>query len=188
MKTILPIVTLVLLYSQWCTANKTASTDIVLAQPKKLTLYNLAVKRMMSIWDNLTGKGSTESFIGRCFGAARKLKMMMPLIIFKLGVIVTILMFLTIFSMKSLGLLLFLVMLNVGGIASKLTLLLKHGVGGGHTPPQNVHFHIHPGKDGFHTAPSGPWDRTDDMDSSEKYNLYNKLLKNTNYNLLYNSR
>lgn len=70
----------------------------------------------------------------------------MPLIIFKLGVIVTIVTFLTIFSLKSLGLLLTLLFFNITGAFSKFAYLLKsdntakHHL---HTPPQTVHFHLH---------------------------------------------
>lgn len=69
----------------------------------------------------------------------------MPLIIFKLGVIVTIVTFLTIFSLKSIGLLLTLLFFNITGAFSKFAYLLK-GEGAlkhHHTPPQTVHFHLH---------------------------------------------
>lgn len=70
----------------------------------------------------------------------------MPLIIFKLGVIVTIVTFLTVFSLKSLGILLTLLFFNITGAFSKFAYLLKsdHTPKHHHTsPPQTVHFHLH---------------------------------------------
>ncbi|CAH0552076.1 unnamed protein product [Brassicogethes aeneus] len=190
MKNILLVIMLVILSCQWCSANNlNYATKVSIIQPKKLTIYDIAARRIISVWDAVIGRNNNEGIIGRCFGMARKLKMLMPLMIFKLGVIVTILVFLTIFSLKSLALLVGLIVMNVGGIASKFA-LLKHD-SGGHSPPQNVHFHIHPGKDGnFHSAPSAPWDRMEDegsFESTGSSNLYNKLLRNPNFksNLIY---
>lgn len=88
----------------------------------------------------------------------------MPLIIFKLGVIVTIVSFLAIFSMKTIGLLITLLIFNITGVFSKFAYLLKHDDKPKHlhSPPQTVHFHLHNKEEGggygiqhHYTGPSG---------------------------------
>lgn len=107
----------------------------------------------------------------------------MPLIIFKLGVILTIVAFLAVFALKGLGLLITLLMLNVGGFFSKLA-LLKHDDSKHIAPPQTVHFHVHnkKGAEEYHHHPvsysSDGWsDKSgmNDYDKAEMYNLYQRL-------------
>lgn len=106
-------------------------------------------------------------FAGRCFGVARQIKFAMPIILVKLGVIVTILVFLTIFSLKTMGLILVMFMFGASSAFAKLALWKTESA---HhlQKPQNVHFHIHQGKHGqYDFAPAAsPWERT----SSENLN------------------
>lgn len=109
--------------------------------------------------------------------------MAMPLIIFKLGVILTIVAFLAVFALKGLGLLVTLLMLNVGGFFSKLA-LLKHDEPKHIAPPQTVHFHLH-NKKGYeeyhHPVGYGGSDGWSDksgineFDKAELYNMYKRL-------------
>ncbi|KAJ8957658.1 hypothetical protein NQ318_017550 [Aromia moschata] len=136
---------------------------------------------LQSLWARLTGEENKDTFIGRCFGVARKLKFVMPMIIFKLGVIVTTLAFLTIFSLKSLSLLGLLLLINVSGAISKIAAALGGHQNGG-KPPQTVHFHVHQDKEGPHFVGHGWDDRLgqsgsgEDFTNSDYYNLYYKLL------------
>lgn len=131
---------------------------------------------------------------GRCIGAAKGLKVAMPLIIFKLGVIVTIVAFLAIFSLKSIGLLVTLLIFNITGAFSKLALFFKHDDAPSkhHAPPQTVHFHVHNKGEGaygvqHHSGPPeylGGWSERNavsmganvsDLDRIELENLYRRL-------------
>lgn len=96
--------------------------------------------------------------------------------------------FLTIFSLKALGLLGLLLIINTAGAAAKVATALAHKK---EEKPQTVHFHIHKGQDGpyhiGHSAPGAWADRVDkssasveylsNSDTSDRYNLYEKLLK-----------
>lgn len=136
----------------------------------------------------------SSGFSGRCIGAAKGLKVAMPLIIFKLGVIVTIVAFLAVFSLKSIALLITLLIFNITGAFSKLAFLFKHDESTKHhAPPQTVHFHVHNKKDGTygvqhqHSGPGeyiGGWSDRDslsmganpsDLDRLELQNLYRRL-------------
>lgn len=98
---------------------------------------------------------TTRGFVERCFGVARRLKFAMPIILIKLGVIVTILGFLTIFALKSLGLLVTLFIFNTSALATKIAMWKNMALPYRQTQPQNVHFHIHPGKESpFVLAPT----------------------------------
>ena len=100
--------------------------------------------------------------LGRCLGAARKLKFIMPFLIFKLGVIVTTLGFLTLFSVKGLGILLLLLLINTGGIVSKFAILKSQLLSNSHetapkeiylprpAPSPQVHLHVHKDPDGHY--------------------------------------
>lgn len=103
------------------------------------------------------------------------------MIVFKLGVIVTILAFLTIFSLKSLGLLLLLVMLNSSGLAAKLTYAKQSSK---HVArPQDVHFHVHSKdfyRDGHYHSHSDydhGWYDKNDVGDTEYESLEDRLKK-----------
>lgn len=113
----------------------------------------------------------------------------MPLILFVLGVIVTVLGFLTIFSLKTLGLLGLLLMLNVSGAVSKLAVAFSGKHEKSWSQPQNVHLHVHQTKDGKyelgHSAPGGWEDRLgkygssgEEVDNVETNSLYDKIYLN----------
>ena len=117
--------------------------------------------------------------------------MLIPLLTFLLGAIVITLKFLTIFSLKSLALLVGIFVLNVGGLVSKLTWFKSQNQEVYHHPPQNIHFHVDNEKQhhyvGSHSGPGyeehGWEDRINERLSkttslSEKLellNLYNRL-------------
>ncbi|XP_068894959.1 uncharacterized protein [Tenebrio molitor] len=144
MKTYILLVTLlIIIFCHWSSASATG-----MEQRKTSVIARLLSRRLKDLWSWIRNKGEVkDTFVGRCFGVARRLKFAMPMIIFKLGVIVTILAFLTIFSLKSLALLIVLVMINSGGLAAKWA-HAKHDTKQW-SPPQNVHLHVH-SKDGHH--------------------------------------
>lgn len=84
-------------------------------------------------------------FLGRCIGVAKKIKQLLPFLVFKLGAIMTLLGFLTLFSLKTLGLLGLLLLINTGSIVAKITAALAHKHD---NKKQNIHLHIHNNKDG----------------------------------------
>lgn len=96
----------------------------------------------------------------------------------------TLLAFLTLFSMKTLGLVGALLLINTSGAVAKVATAFAHKE---EKHPSTVHFHIHKDDDhhGYHLGSSGPgpdWDRNAkfsqdlDLNKIESYNLYNKLL------------
>ncbi|RZC41243.1 hypothetical protein BDFB_008000 [Asbolus verrucosus] len=155
---ILLVILQIIVFCHWSSAS-TAGVE----QRKTSVLVKLIGQRLRTLWTWLRGKGETEDgFVGRCIGVARRLKFVMPLIVFKLGVIVTTLTFLTIFALKSLGLLVLLVMINTSGLAAKFT-HLKHEETKQWTQPQNVHFHLHSkgGHYGGYERDQGWYDKND---------------------------
>ncbi|KAK4885727.1 hypothetical protein RN001_001998 [Aquatica leii] len=111
-----------------------------------------------------------DSFIGRCFGGLKKLRLVINFIIFKLGVIVTALAFLSVLVFKSLGIGVLLLIISSVGLFSKLS-LLKHGShhsGSG----QTVHLHIHNKGEHYSDVPHefshSPWH--DRLGSIKPYN------------------
>ncbi|XP_044746612.1 uncharacterized protein LOC123308130 isoform X2 [Coccinella septempunctata] len=151
--------------------------------PKLISTIRCKLKEI-GAW--LVKKESEGTFIGRCFGVARQIKFAMPIIMVKLGVIVTILVFLTIFSMKTMGLLLVMFMFGASSAFTKLALWKTEAIHH-QQKPQNVHFHIHPGKHGeYNFAPAAsPWERTSsennfaetDAEFQEKMNYLAKYQK-----------
>ncbi|KAJ8925556.1 hypothetical protein NQ315_009396 [Exocentrus adspersus] len=189
---------MILAIIQWVSANENnATTDLVRLSSSKGRLLEVLGNRLKYLWTKFAASEDNGSFMGRCFGAARRLKFAMPLILIKLGVIITVLAFLTIFSLKTLGLLALLVLFHVSGAMSRIAVAFS---GGRFTdsktlnPPQNVHFHVHQTKDGNydvgHTAVGVGFDDKlgkygpsfgssgEDFDSMESSNLYNKILLN----------
>ncbi|KRT84705.1 hypothetical protein AMK59_22 [Oryctes borbonicus] len=145
--------------------------------------------RAVTIWNWAKDQSKSEdNFVGRCFGIAKKLRFIIPVVVFALGVIITTLKFLTLFSLKGLAISMLLVVMNVAGWAAKIgswkSQWEHHGA---HHPPQNVHFHIHKDNDHYnvgHTGPTGGWnDRIADglskttslAEKIELLNLYKRL-------------
>nr|XP_022909853.1 uncharacterized protein LOC111420983 [Onthophagus taurus]XP_022909854.1 uncharacterized protein LOC111420983 [Onthophagus taurus]XP_022909855.1 uncharacterized protein LOC111420983 [Onthophagus taurus] len=128
-----------------------------------------------------------ETFIGRCLGIGKKLRFAMPLVIFLLGVIITTMKFLTLFTLKGVGIGLAILMLNVGGLFAKLGALFKqNNHQQEYKQPQNVHFHIHNKEDGqYHVdhSTTGWADRVSEglsktnnfAEKMELINLYKRL-------------
>ncbi|GJQ76240.1 hypothetical protein Trydic_g1977 [Trypoxylus dichotomus] len=155
----------------------------------KPEIRNALSSRAVAIWNWAKDQSKSENnFVGRCFGIAKKLRFIIPLAVFALGVIITTLKFLTLFSLKGLAVSILLVIMNVAGWAAKIgswkSQWEQHGV---YHPPQNVHFHIHKDNDQYsvgHTGPTGGWsDRVADRLSKttsfaekiELLNLYKRL-------------
>lgn len=84
-------------------------------------------------------------FLGRCIGIGKKIRQLLPYAVFFMGAIVTLLGFLTLFSLKTLGLLGLLLVINVSGAVAKITAALVHKKD---EKKQNIHLHIHNNKDG----------------------------------------
>ncbi|XP_045460174.1 uncharacterized protein LOC123670691 [Harmonia axyridis] len=190
MKIILHLTTLIYLSTMTAsrsTVSKESSYELTKVYPRNRTedkiFYDAAYKAISStdpqliralrykireIGSWMIRKENDGTFLGRCFGVARQIKIAMPIIMVKLGVIVTILVFLTIFSIKTIGLLLLMFMFGASSAFTKLA-LWKSEASYQHQKPQNVHFHIHQGKHGeYNFAPAAsPWDRT----SSENTNF-----------------
>lgn len=99
--------------------------------------------------DNLFSFSSLQKLItffpGRCIGVAKKIKQLLPFLVFKLGAIMTLLAFLTLFSLKTLGLLGLLLLINTSTAVAKITAALSHKHD---AKKQNIHLHIHNTKDG----------------------------------------
>lgn len=144
-----------------------SSSSLSPHKPKIQKMLHTA--RNLIAWFRNSAK-NPKTFIGRCFGIGGKLKIIMPLIIFKLGVIVTILIFLTIFSLKSLAMLGLLVVINFSGLISKWA-LAKHGEPSWKAP-ENVHFHLH--NKGGTTGYEHDWsDRNDENSLDERLKRLN---------------
>ncbi|XP_064211354.1 cuticular protein analogous to peritrophins 1-E isoform X1 [Tribolium castaneum] len=178
MKTYILLVTLqIIIFCHWSSASSTG-----LEQRKSSAIVNLITRRLRHVWAWIWNKEDQDDLMGRCFGVARRLKFAMPMIVFKLGVIVTILAFLTIFSLKSLGLLLLLLMLHSSGIAAKWT-HMKYASSKQWTQPQNVHFHLHSkdhAKEGHYVSHSEyghPWYEKNDVGDTEYESLEDRLKK-----------
>ncbi|KAL3287794.1 hypothetical protein HHI36_002257 [Cryptolaemus montrouzieri] len=184
MKTILFFIILILLI-QFClsvTANTKALEEIssrvkfydLIKRKMKNIVYQVASRairspnynviksirsklRSLSIW--MAGEEKQATFI------ARQIKIAMPLIMVKLGIIVTILVFLTIFSLKTIGLLLILFMFGASNLVAKFALWKDHSSQNQRRP--SVHFHIHQSKNGGYSVagPSIPWEKS----SSENF-------------------
>ncbi|KAJ8952848.1 hypothetical protein NQ314_007454 [Rhamnusium bicolor] len=128
-------------------------------------------RRLKDLWARFTGEENKDSFVGMTTMNEQR-------------VIITVLAFLTIFSLKSLGLLGLLLLINVSGAVSKIAFALsgKHDTKTWNQP-QNVHFHIHKENEGdSHIGHTGSgWDDrmgSEDISNLETYNLYNKLSGN----------
>ncbi|KAL3287793.1 hypothetical protein HHI36_002256 [Cryptolaemus montrouzieri] len=123
---------------------------------------------------------------GRCLGAAKRLKVVMPIILVKLGVIITMLAFLTLFSLKTLGLVIFLSFLGTSGI-TKIGAVpgsRQHDTTTHQSHPQNVHLHIQPNKDNRHSSLLGESyliDRDTDSLLSDKLAWYQQYINSNNY-------
>ncbi|CAH2005797.1 unnamed protein product [Acanthoscelides obtectus] len=148
----------------------------------RLRIVRMIAKRMHSIWEEYE-KRDENTFVGRCLGLARKIRQLLPIIIFLLGVILTKLGFLTLFSIKTMALVGLLLLLNASAFAAKIA--TAFALKGEHKHPQTVHFHVHKDSvEGYHIDHSSPWEHKSgeagpefDWDRVQSYNLYNKLLK-----------
>ncbi|KAG5890862.1 hypothetical protein JTB14_016294 [Gonioctena quinquepunctata] len=187
MKTFFLVGLVLALIFQWVSANDNATTGMVSGHDSRVKLINLAGRNLkhllMKFWNQ---NENSDGFVGRCFGIAKKIRAILPIAIFMMGVIMTLLAFLTLFSLKSLGMLGLLLLINTSGAVAKVVAALSHKHDS--KTPQDVHFHIHQNKHGEYdighsgygwaddrTGQSGP-DRS--LDRLQSYNLYNKLLTN----------
>lgn len=131
--------------------------------PSQIVNFTLPGGRLLGLLSLLTSLSNRfgGGFMGRCFGAAKKLKILIPFFLYKLGVITTTLGFLTMFTLKGLVIGIILLVLNAGGWLAKIGFIKgqqygQHGgwgggYGGGHghmhgwqsqkQPP--VHIHVH---------------------------------------------
>ncbi|XP_072396168.1 uncharacterized protein [Diabrotica undecimpunctata] len=152
--------------------------------PKNEILLYKVFRKLRDLWN----KGDENTVTGRCIQLAKRIRALIPAAVFAMGVIVTLLGFLTMFSLKSIGMLALLLLINVSGAVAKTTAFLAYK---GKERPSTVHFHVHKDEDfhgGYphigHTSPDVDWDRKSrinqelmELDRLESYNLYNKLLK-----------
>ncbi|GLV36292.1 hypothetical protein CBL_08785 [Carabus blaptoides fortunei] len=93
----------------------------------------------------LTTAGNDEVGM-RTFGAIRRLKMAIPAIMFKMGVMTTVLGFLTLFTLKGLMIGAVLLILQLSTALAKFY-ASKHDHGDDKVP-QNIHVHVHSGSTG----------------------------------------
>lgn len=163
----------------------TNTTDVVISlkEINEMGFKEFLGAQLNRFWDYLVHGSKEEpesTFIGRCFGVGKKIKQMLPMLMFGGGVMMTKLAFLTLFSLKTMGLVGLLLLLNVGSIAAKLGAVLASKK----EDQQPLHVHVQPWKNDEHVYSShlkGPpygWDdRSDSLDiqSHELYNLYEKL-------------
>ncbi|KAF2905009.1 hypothetical protein ILUMI_01166 [Ignelater luminosus] len=129
-----------LLYLQicYCTQNSTQ----LLQEERNSKAVQLITTRLKTFWTWIQEQAKSEdTFIGRCAGGFKKMKMAMNFIIFKLGVIVTSLGFLSALTFKGLGLGVAILVISAIGLFSKL-FAQKHG-GETHGHSGAVHLHIH---------------------------------------------
>ncbi|KAF5304767.1 hypothetical protein FQA39_LY09544 [Lamprigera yunnana] len=139
-------------------------------------------RKIAQFWEWAKGYFSNEdTFIGRCFGGIKKLRLVINFIIFKLGVIVTTLVFLSAMMFKALGIGVILLIINSVGFFSKFLHLKQdhHSSASG-----NIHLHIHNkgGHGDLHDHSRPPWyDRMDTFtpkNAAEKQaisDLYKKI-------------
>ncbi|VEN61169.1 unnamed protein product [Callosobruchus maculatus] len=184
---LLGVVVLILLQSAYATSDtKAVSTNQLpmTTTRAKLTFVKVVAKKLHDLWENYYGRSDEHTFVGRCIGVARKIRQLLPIMIFLMGVILTKLGFLTLFSLKTMALLGLLLLINASAFAAKVA--TAFALKGEHKHPQTVHYHVH--KDplgGYYTEHSSPgWDHKSgeaspeiDWDRVESYNLYNKLLR-----------
>nr|XP_023019135.1 uncharacterized protein LOC111507970 [Leptinotarsa decemlineata] len=185
MKSYFSVVLVLLVIFHWASANNN-SLEMVRNDDHRIQLIHLAAKNLKHTWDTFWKQNENrDTFVGRCFGIAKKIRSILPIAIFMMGVIMTLLTFLTIFSLKSLGMLGLLLLINASGAVAKVSAALSHKHES--KSPQDVHFHIHQNKEGeYHIGHSGyGWadDRVDNagtnyLNKIESYNLYNKLSSN----------
>lgn len=172
---------------------------------KAITVWNWAKEQAKS-QDTFVGKycfrisiifSNILHFVGRCFGIGKKLQFVIPLVIFSLGIIITTLKFLTLFTLKGVGIGIVLLIMNLVGWSAKVASWksqLEH-----HGPthhPQNVHFHLHKDKDQYtveHSGPDGGWNErvseglsktTSLAEKVELLNLYKRLGFNVDQSVL----
>nr|CAH7725838.1 unnamed protein product [Callosobruchus chinensis] len=147
----------------------------------RLKFVEVIARRLHNMWEDY-GKTNEHTFVGRCFGVARKIRQLLPIMIFLLGVILTKLGFLTLFSLKTMALLGLLLLINASTFAAKVA--TAFALKGDHKLPQTVHYHVYKDKlGGYYTDHSSPgWEHKSseaspeiDWDRVESYNLYNKL-------------
>ncbi|KAF5304846.1 hypothetical protein FQR65_LT07863 [Abscondita terminalis] len=143
MKYLVAIPTLLFIFSNtFISCESTNNTTVTSLQQKEvIPLWNLE-RKFKDVWSWLQSQAySEDTFIGRCFGGLKKLRLVINFIIFKLGVIVTAIAFLSALMFKSLGIGVLLLVISSVGLFSKLQ-LLKHG--SHHSgSEQAVHLHIH---------------------------------------------
>ncbi|KAI4467663.1 hypothetical protein MML48_2g00000991 [Holotrichia oblita] len=172
--------------------------DKVFVEISKSEFRNALADSVLAIWNSIKDQAKSEdTFVGRCFGIGKKLRFIIPIVVFALGVIITTLKFLTLLSVKGLGIGILLLIMNVAGWAAKIgswKSQLEHQHS--HHAPQNVHFHLHKDDDHYtvgHTGPSGGWhDRISDglsktttlAEKIELFNLYKRLGFNVDKSML----
>ncbi|KAF7280004.1 hypothetical protein GWI33_006520 [Rhynchophorus ferrugineus] len=150
-------------------------TVIDLMELKDMTPIEYVGKRLVHMWNELGTEekgGKSQGFIGRCIGVAKKVKELLPFLMFGGGVIMTKLGFLLLFSLKTVGLLLLLVIFHVGAAALKAGAFFAHKKG--HDSPLHVYVegeHDH----GPSHIPVGWDDRRDSLEGHDLYNMYEKL-------------
>ncbi|XP_050296905.1 uncharacterized protein LOC126736545 [Anthonomus grandis grandis] len=152
---------------------------IDLEKIQKMSIVEYIGRKLRSLWDYIVYGSESEpetTFVGRCIGIAKKIRQIMPLFMIGAGIIITKLGFLVLFSLKTIGLVGLLLLLNVGTVAAKLGAFLASKKS---HEPQNLHLHVQPWKSDDHIYSSGHYGWEDKSDTSiqthELYNLYEKL-------------
>ncbi|KAB0804731.1 hypothetical protein PPYR_01701 [Photinus pyralis] len=145
--------------------------------------------KLRSYWLWIT-QSNQDTFVGRCVGAIKKLHLVMNFVVFKLGVIVTALAFLSIMMFKSLGMGVLILIVTSVGLVSKLS-VLKHGAGSiEHQPQASVHLHVHNKGQAYYKEPPVWHDRFDRLapkDSLEEQalnDLYKRIGLSTSHDTL----
>lgn len=179
-------------------ASSATEYDGVFKEIAKVEFRNAITEKAITVWNWAKEQAkSQDTFVGRCFGIGKKLQFVIPLVIFSLGIIITTLKFLTLFTLKGVGIGIVLLIMNLVGWSAKVASWksqLEH-----HGPthhPQNVHFHLHKDKDQYtveHSGPDGGWNErvseglsktTSLAEKVELLNLYKRLGFNVDQSVL----
>lgn len=171
MKFYLYVGLLLLLVIHWVSASDQAPVDTENALDRRYTVVKSLGNKFRAWWttfiainenqDTFTGKTHSHNLnciytrkkkqciiiliSGRCIGVAKKIKQLLPFLVFGMGAITTLLGFLTLFSLKTLGLLGLLLLINTSAAVAKITAAFSHKED---QKKQNIHLHIHNSKDG----------------------------------------
>ncbi|KAK9890983.1 hypothetical protein WA026_013321 [Henosepilachna vigintioctopunctata] len=140
------------------------------------SLLDVAKVKLKDLGTWIDSKEDSNTFIGRCFGVAKRLKVILPIILLKLGAIITILAFLTIFTLKTLGLVIFLSFVSgwtkIGLMGGKHSDESSYG-----NHPQNIHLHFQQNRKNHYSQDGYSIERATDS-LNDRLDWYQRLNSN----------